>query len=95
MWSESESDKSCNVREYLDYENYKCRKELIGKLVLEFENEILNAIPLNTTNTFSNNFLIYIILLVIMRLILLAIVCISCYYQYTRCWLKKEYLMSC
>ena len=29
MWSESESDKSCNVREYLDYENYKCRKELL------------------------------------------------------------------
>ena len=28
-------DKSCNIGEYLDYENCKCRKKLVGKLVEE------------------------------------------------------------
>ena len=32
---ECESDKSCDVGEYLDYENCKCRKRLIDKLVDE------------------------------------------------------------
>ena len=77
--------------EYSDYDNCKCRKRLIDKLVLGCEDEILNAIP-NTTNTISitgkNNCLIYIILLIIMCLILLAIVSVSCYYYYyTRYWL--------
>ena len=30
---ECESDKSCDVGEYLDYENYKCRKRLVDKSV--------------------------------------------------------------
>ena len=63
--------------------NCKCRKRLIGKLLLECENEILN-----TTDTISitdkkvtckNNYLNYIILLLNICLILLAIVSISCY----------------
>ena len=32
---ECECDKSCNIGEYLDYENCKCRKMLIDKLVDE------------------------------------------------------------
>ena len=55
IWSSSicecECDKSCNTGEYLDYKNCKCRKGLIDKLVLECEDKILNAIPLNRTNT--------------------------------------------
>ena len=30
---ECEYDKSCDVGEYLDYENCKCRKRLVDKLV--------------------------------------------------------------
>ena len=30
---ECECDKSCDIGEYLDYENYKCRKKLVDKLV--------------------------------------------------------------
>ena len=30
---ECECDKSCDVGEYLDYENSKCRKRLVHKLV--------------------------------------------------------------
>ena len=32
---ECECDKSCDTGEYLDYENYKCRKKLVDKLVEE------------------------------------------------------------
>ena len=32
---ECECDKSCDVCEYLDYENCKCRKQLVDKLVEE------------------------------------------------------------
>ena len=32
---ECECDKSCDVGEYLDYENYKCRKKLVDTLVEE------------------------------------------------------------
>ena len=33
---ECECDKSCDVREYLDYENCNCRKKLLEKLVEEY-----------------------------------------------------------
>ena len=37
IWNSSnceyEYDKSCNVGEYLDYKNCKCRKKLVDKLV--------------------------------------------------------------
>ena len=31
-----ECDKACDVDEYLDYENCKCRKKLVDKLVDEY-----------------------------------------------------------
>ena len=60
--------------------------------MLECEDELLNAISLNTTNTVliadkkvacKNNCLINIVSLATMCLVLLAIVSISCYYYYT------------
>ena len=36
-------DKSCDVGEYLDYENCKCRKRLVGKLVEERSENIDEA----------------------------------------------------
>ena len=32
---ECECDKSCNIGEYLDYENCKCRQKLVDKLIEE------------------------------------------------------------
>ena len=62
-------DKSYDAREHLDFENCKYRKELVDKLVLECEDEVLTATPLNTRNTISvtekNNCFIYIILIII------------------------------
>ena len=44
LWSpsncECECDESCDVGEYLDYENCKCRKRLIDKLVEECNENI-------------------------------------------------------
>ena len=37
---ECECDKSCDVGEYLDYENCKCKKKLVDKLVKEFTENI-------------------------------------------------------
>ena len=50
---ECECDKSCDVGEYLDYKNCKCRKSLIDKLIEEcskniYENETLDIIPLDS-----------------------------------------------
>ena len=61
IWNPSdcicECDKLCDIGEYLDNKNCKCRKKLIGKLVEECSenidgnetiyNSTLNAIPLN------------------------------------------------
>ena len=33
---EYEYDKACDIGEYLDYENCKCRKKLVDKLVDEY-----------------------------------------------------------
>ena len=37
---EWECNKSCNVREYLDYKNQKCRKRLVDRLVREYSENI-------------------------------------------------------
>ena len=49
---ECECDKSCDIGEYLDYKNCKCRKRILDKLIEEcskniYENETLDIIPLN------------------------------------------------
>ena len=56
---ECECDKPCDVRECLDYENYKCRKKLIDKLVEECsenidENEVI-SITLNDYESVCNS----------------------------------------
>ena len=40
---ECECDKSCDVGEYLDYENCKCTKRLVDKLVEECSDNIDEA----------------------------------------------------
>ena len=70
-----ECDKSCNVGEYLDYKNCKCRKKIVDKLVEECsknidENETLdiislNAIPLNVYKKVCSSCMVYIVSLVV------------------------------
>ena len=66
---------------------------MIHKLVLESEDEILNKIDTTSVTdknaTCKNNYLIYIILLIIMSLVLLTNVSVMFCYYYTRYWLKR------
>ena len=46
---ECECDKSCDVGEYLDYKNFKCRKKMVDKLVEEC-NEIIEEVKIVSEN---------------------------------------------
>ena len=75
---ECECDKSCDAGEYLDYENFKCRKELISTLAEECSedtdgiNMIYNA-TLNDYGKICNSCTLYIILSVIFFIIIIGI----------------------
>ena len=67
---ECECDKSCDVGEYLDYVNCKCRKRLIDKLVAECSENIDEVKMVKITlvedeNTCKSSCTIYIALIVI------------------------------
>ena len=77
---ERECDKSCHIGKYLDYENCKCRKRIIDKLVDEcseniYENETINVIPLNVYKKVYNSCMVYIVLFVVF---LITSICICC-----------------
>ena len=59
-----ECDKSYDVGEYLDYENYKCRKKLIDKLVEEYSENIdeKEIYPNKAISLVCNSWTMYIIL---------------------------------
>ena len=50
---ECECDKSCNICEYLDYPNWKCRKKLVDSLVKECT-EITNETKITNENENEN-----------------------------------------
>ena len=72
---ECKCDKLCDFGEHLDYENWKCRKKIIDKLVEECRENIdgnkkiyngtLNTIPLNHYEKICNSCTVYAVLLVI------------------------------
>ena len=65
---ECECDKLCYVREYLDYEDCKCRKKIVDKLVEKYSGNIDgNAVIYNETlnGNVCNSCTIYIVLLAI------------------------------
>ena len=67
---ECEYDKSCDVREYLDYKKCKCRKELTDKLVKECSedingDEVVYNMTLNNYGKVCNSCAIYMVLLVL------------------------------
>ena len=94
---ESECDKSCDIGEYLNYKNCKCRKRIIDKFVEKcskniHENETiavipLNAIPLNVYKKVCNSCMVYIVLFVVF---LITGICICCIVIYFHWYLKKD-----
>ena len=78
IWNPSycdrECDKSCDVGEYLDYENCKCRKEITDKLVeVCSENTDGSEMIYNDYGEVCNSCTIYIVLFVIFLIISISI----------------------
>ena len=88
---ECECDKSCDVGEYLNYENCKCRKRLIDKLVEECsENIDGNKMIHNDCKNVCSSCTVYIVLFVIAFLIIFGI---SCAFIYFHWYLKRLMLV--
>ena len=92
---ECECDKSCGVGEYLDYENCKCRKKLIHKLVEKCSedingNEMIYNASLNDYGRVCNFCIIYIALLAIFFIIIKGI---SSAFFYFHWYLKRIILI--
>ena len=86
-----EFDKSCDVRDYLDYERCKCRKRLVDKLIEECsedidENKLIYNRTLNDYGNVCNSCTIYIVLLAILLIINIGISCAFIYFL----WYLKE-----
>ena len=86
---ECECDKSCDVGEYLDYSNCKCRKKLVNKLVEECIKNVDEAkITEITENKHKcSSCTLYILLFSIIFTINFGIV--TCF-VYSHCYLKND-----
>ena len=88
IWNPSnckcECDKSCDFREYLDYENCKFRKRLVDKLIEECNENIEenSLIKINSTKCKSNSCILYIVLFSIFFTINIRIATYFIYYKY-------------
>ena len=83
---ECECDKSCDVGEYLDYENCKCRKKLVDKLVEECTENVEEAKIAEITLTENihkcSSCTLYIVLFSIIFTINIGIATYFVYYKY-------------
>ena len=89
---ECECDKSCDVGEYLDYENCNCRKKLVDKLVEECTETVeeVELAKINSTKYKNKHsyYALYTVLILIMFLINAAI---GSYFLYFHWYLKRYY----
>ena len=84
---ECECDKSCNIREYLDYSSCKCRKKLIDLLVEECtekidETKLVNITVENKNNSRCTSYLVYKVLFFIFFIISCGIIIYFVYHKY-------------
>ena len=88
---ECECDKSCDIGEYLDYKNCRCRKKIIDKLVDECSenidgnemiyNETLDIIS-SSDNKTSDSCVVYIILFSALLIIIISIAIYAYFFLY-------------
>ena len=94
---ECECDKSCDIGEYLDYKNCKCRNKLVDKLVEEciknidgnkmLHNETLDVIPLNVYKKVCDSCTIH---MVLSAIFFITSICISSVFICFHLYLKKD-----
>ena len=73
---ECECDKSCDVGEYLDYENFNCKKNLVDKLVEECNETIDEVKIVSESRNKCNSCTVYIVLFWISLQLMLGFVLI-------------------
>ena len=84
---EYECDKSCDVREYLDYKNCKCRKKLVDKLTEECT-ENIEEVKIASENDHKNkcsSCILCILMFSIFFAINIGIGVYFVYYKYMNC----------
>ena len=84
---ECECDKSCDIGEYLDYENCKCRKKLVDKLVEECAENVNEAkiteVTEITENKCKSSCTIHVVITAIAFTICIGI---GTYFVYSHCY---------
>ena len=82
---ECECDKYCNIGEYLDYSNCKCRKKLADKLIDECT-EIIEEVKLSEITPFenkNNSCKVYIALMIVAFTVFTGITVYLVYYNWS------------
>ena len=82
---ECECDKNCDIGEYLDYENCKCRKKLVDKLIDECTETIEEVKLANITFTENenNSCIVYSVLMIVVFTIFTGITVYLVYYNWS------------
>ena len=79
---ECECDKSCNISEYLDYSNCKCRKKLIDPIIEECT-ENIDVVKIENKNENKYSFhIVYIVCIVLFSIIFTLNIGIGIYFVY-------------
>ena len=83
---ECKCDRSCDVKKYLGYTNYKCRKRLIDKLVEKFDedndaNKMIHHVTLHDYGKVCKSCMLYVALLII-AFIIIIVISDACIYFY-------------
>ena len=84
---ECECDKSCDIGEYLDYSNCKCRKKLVDKLIEECTENIdeVEITEITQVKNECSSCTLYIVLFSIFFTINIGISTYFVYYKYMSC----------
>ena len=88
IWNPSnckcECDKSCDFDEYLDYENSRCRKRFVNKLIQECNENVeeTSLVKINSTNCKGKSCILYIVLFLICFAINIGVATYFVYYKY-------------
>ena len=102
---EYECDKSCDIGEYLDYKNCRCRKKIIDKLVEECSesidgnemlyNETLDIISSSDNNKTSGSCIAYIILYSVCLIISISMAIYVYFFLYLRSRSTNSHHFGC
>ena len=87
---ECEFDKSCDIGQYIDYENCKCRKKLVDRLIEECTENTEETKLVENENKHENKCSSCTLFIVLFSLSFAINIGIATYYVYSRWYLKKD-----